>query len=76
MSHHDSDQATTCCGGMFFAHCIPGQTPLVILECCRCGRLWHQRDDKKLVPYDRELMPHIRMAKFADTSHGSSKTPC
>ena len=42
-----------CCRQLFFAHYIDGERPLVVLECCRCGRFWHQRENGTLMPYDR-----------------------
>ncbi len=42
-----------CCTGLFFTHRIDGDRPLVVLECSRCGRLWHCREDGAFVPYDR-----------------------
>ena len=41
-----------CCRQLFFAHYIDGDKPLVVLECCRCGRFWHRREDGEFVPYD------------------------
>ena len=48
-----------CCGHFFHAHIIEGRTPMVVLECCSCGRLWHRREDGQLVPYDEKLLPVI-----------------
>ena len=48
--------AISCCGRLFYAHRVGKDTPLIVLECCTCGRLWHQRQDGELVPYDKALL--------------------
>lgn len=52
-----------CCNGLFYAHIVNGGKPLVVLECSTCGRLWHQREDRRIVPYDRTLLPVLRNAE-------------
>jgi hypothetical protein len=56
----DSENAQSaedaCCGQLFFAHWIGKHPPLVVLECCLCGRLWHRREDGRLIPYDKALL--------------------
>ena len=51
----DTSARNSCCH-LLFAHYIRGESPLVVLECCSCGRAWHQRADGKLVPYERKLL--------------------
>lgn len=46
----------TGCVGLFFTHIVGERCPLVVLECCRCGQLWHRREDGALVSYDESLM--------------------
>jgi hypothetical protein len=58
------DSRQHACSGLFFAHHANGVEPLVVLECCRCGRLWHRRENGELVPYDRALK---RLAQAART---------
>jgi len=50
------DSPGKCCGTLFYAHLVHGRDPLVVLECCVCGRLWHRRMDGILVAYDQELL--------------------
>ena len=60
MSEAQGDTDQCRCRGLFLGHYIEGELPLVVLECLKCGRLWHQRDDKQLVPYDERLFPQLR----------------
>ena len=55
MSQSIMPTASECCGSLFFAYRVNGRAPLIVLECCRCGRLWRRQEQGKLIPYDRKL---------------------
>ena len=59
----ETPKTQICCSGLFYAHFIGDDKPLVVFECCGCGRLWHQREDRRVVPYDTTLIPTLRHAK-------------
>jgi hypothetical protein len=60
------DLPSECCGILFYAHHVKGRHPLIVLECCTCGRFWHQREDGQLVEYDTTLLPAIRGVEGGD----------
>lgn len=74
MRHPDSQVERDCCRQLFFAHYVDGDKPLVVLECTRCGRFWHKRQDGTLVPYDRSLLPAVRSGAGEGRSIGDSVT--
>ena len=66
-------ERTRCCG-LYLAHRVQGNKALIVLECCKCGRLWHRREDGALVAYDQALAGQMLVgaANFISAGQRSS----
>ena len=66
----------SCCGRLFYAPRIGKNPPLMVLECCTWGRLWHQRQDGQLVPYDKALLePAFGAVLYNNSSTAAESEP-